>query len=434
MNLSSIVLVKKDFIPQIKTEQVEISVQNLANVLSYGNLTINYVDTKTKIKKEWILRPSDYTRWLEVVKDDEGHYIFSWQKDLVEKYLKTIKADVEQEPLNAKFEMANGKVKNFQASQSGIKMDISKTYLDLNKAFKERNYNPSELTKTVSLSAELVEPETKMSDANSLGISDILGVGISNYQYSHSNRIKNIANAVERLNGVIIKPGEIFSTNKYAGPYTAEAGYYPEEVIVGDQIKIEIGGGMCQIGTTMFRSAMNSGMPIKERVNHSLVVQYYADPVNNNPGTDATLYDPSLDLKFENDTANYMLLQTEMDAKKLELRFTLWGKSDGRKGSYTHPTVLQWYAPGAPIERKTTSLKSGQKQCQNAFSGAKATFIYTRVTSSTQKIERVFDSYYRALPKICMIGVSLEDFCKDNFASSECKNVEISTSTNSVVE
>ena len=58
---------------------------------------------------------------------------------------------------------------------------------------------------------------------------------------------------------------------------------------------------MCQIGTTLFRMAMNSGMPITERRNHSLVVHYYQDPVNGNPGTDATVYDPLIDFKFKND-------------------------------------------------------------------------------------------------------------------------------------
>ncbi len=422
--------VKRNFFePTIKVAQVKQIANSLSVFLSYGNFGLNHVDSKTKLKKDWILKPSDYQSWIKVIKDDEGNLIFALNKKEVETYLKTIKGDVEQEAVNAKFEIATGKVQKFQASQSGIKIDTDKVFLDLDKAFRERNYQTKELTKTVSLAVEIVEPEIKMADANNLGISDVLGVGISSYKYSHVNRIKNIANAVNKLNGVIIKPGEIFSTNKYAGPYTAENGYYPEEVIIGDQIKIEIGGGMCQIGTTMFRSAMNSAMPITQRVNHSLVVRYYEDPVNHNPGTDATLYDPYLDLKFENDTGNYMLLQTEMIEATLDLKFTLWGKSDGRKGSYTHPEVLQWYYPGATIERKTTTLQPGQKSCQNAFTGAKATFTYTRITSSSEKIDRVFDSYYRPLSQICMVGVSLGDFCKDNVGSTECKDYKESSAS-----
>ena len=161
---------------------------------------------------------------------------------------------------------------------------------------------------------------------------------------------------------------------------------------------------MCQIGTTLFRMAMNAGMPITERRNHSLVVGYYADPVNGNPGTDATLYEPLVDFKFLNDTGNYLLLQAEIDYKKQQLTFTLWGKSDGRKGWYTHPTVSRWIPAGEPKDIEVDNLKPGEKKCQNAFRGAVASFTYTRVTPSGEKIDRVFDSYYRSLPKICLVG------------------------------
>ena len=87
-------------------------------------------------------------------------------------------------------------------------------------------------------------------------------------------------------------------------PFTIEAGYLPELVIKGDEIKPEIAGGLCQVGTTMFRAAMNSGLKITERQNHSLVVSYYNDLSNGNPGTDATIYDPHPDFRFLNDTGN----------------------------------------------------------------------------------------------------------------------------------
>jgi vancomycin resistance protein YoaR len=261
-----------------------------------------------------------------------------------------------------------------------------------------------------------------MGQANDLGIGEIIGVGVSTFYDSHNNRISNIANAVNRLNGTLIRPNEVFSTNKYAGPYTTESGYLPEEVIVGNKIQKEVGGGMCQIGTTLFRMAMNSGMPITQRVNHSLMVSYYADPVNGNPGTDATVYEPYVDFKFTNDTGNYLLLQTEIDYTKQQLAFTLWGKNDGRSGSYTHPLVSAWYSPGAPIISKTTKLAAGVKKCQNAFTGAKASFTYTRATSSSQKIVQVFESYYRPLPQICELGVDKEEYCGgEGQTSEECK-------------
>jgi len=427
--LDTIEIKTKTFSPNIKKADMSLVKDKLSGVLTAGNISLSYVDNATKQKKEWSISPGVYKDWLIVIEDKEKNLIFDLNEKSVETYLDSIKKDIENSAQEAKFEMGNGVVKKFQVSKSGITIDKDKTYSDLSKVFRQRNYNKEQL-KTVNLSVKITEPDVKMSDVNNLGISIIVGTGVSSFKYSHVNRIKNIANAVKRLNGLLIKPGEIFSTNEGAGPYIAENGYLPEEVIVGDRIKIEIGGGMCQIGTTLFRMAMNSAMPITQRQNHSLVVQYYSDPVNGNPGTDATVYEPYVDFKFINDTGNYLLLQTSINYTSQELTFTLWGKSDGRKGSYTHPTVSKWYTPGEKIVRKTLELKEGEEKCQSAFSGANASFTYTRFTSSSEKIERVFDSYYRPLPKICMVGVSKANYCKENANDIQCKDfVQTITST-----
>ena len=247
-----------------------------------------------------------------------------------------------------------------------------------------------------------------MHDSNDLGILELVGAGSSTFKDSHTNRIKNIANAVARLNGTLIKPGEEFSAIKFAGPFTSASGFLPEQIIKGRKIATEVGGGMCQIGTTLFRMAMQTGLPITERHNHSLVVQYYADPVNGNPGTDATLYEPTLDFKFLNDTGHYLLLLTDIDYKKQLLTFSLWGTRDGRSGWYTRPKVSKWIPPPTEIEyvptddkAKAVNNKSEVVKCQSAFRGAVASFTYGRITPSGERIDRVFDSYYRPLPKIC---------------------------------
>ena len=287
-------------------------------------------------------------------------------------------------------------------------------------------------TSSVALIVDAEEPKLKMADVNNLGITSIIGIGTSTFKDSHSNRIKNIAHAVERLNGTIIAPGEEFSAIRYAGPFTEENGYLPEEVIKGTEIKKEVGGGMCQIGTTLFRMAMNSGMPITQRTNHSLVVSYYADPVNHNPGTDAAIYEPILDLKFMNDTGNYMLVETNIDYKKQMLTFTLWGKPDGRYGYYSHPIVSKWITPGDEQDTYTTELAPGVQKCQNAFKGAVASFTYTRFTSTTEKIDRIFTSAYRALPKICMIGIASSTPSDGSSASSTAVVEENASSTTSI--
>ncbi|MFA6547654.1 MAG: VanW family protein [Candidatus Magasanikbacteria bacterium] len=411
--LGNIAIQAQQFDPTIKTADVVKAAENLSGFLSYGDIGLNYVDPQTKIRRDWNLSVDQYSPWLEIQNDENNQPIFVLNHEKVKTYLEGLRYLVDKVPQDAKFSIAaDQKVKEFQASQTGLTLNVEKTLQDLNNAFRQRNYHSTEIIKTVSLTVDTAEPVVKTANVNSLGIEDVIGSGYSTFKDSHTNRIKNIAHAVERLNGTLIKPDEEFSAIKYAGPFTAENGYLPEAVIKGTEIKNEIGGGMCQIGTTLFRMAMNSGMNITQRQNHSLVVSYYADPVNGNPGTDAALYEPILDLKFINDTGNYLLLQTDIDYKKQQLTFTLWGKPDGRKGWFTHPLVKKWIPYGDPQEIKTDKVKPGVTKCQVAYRGAVASFTYSRVTPSGEKIDRVFESYYRPLPKICMIGVDPATLCK----------------------
>jgi len=410
--------IKQDlFVPDVLGADAYKAAEKLSSLFGYGELGLNYINPQTNIRRDWSIGPREYADWLEITRDGENNLVFVLNEEKVKKYLDILRTDVDESEQNAKFVMEDGKVKEFQASRSGLRLNLNKTYESINNAFKERNYRSSEVTKTVGLVVDMVDPQIKMAEVNDLGITGIIGVGYSTFRDSHNNRIRNIANAVKRLNGTLVKPGEIFSAIKYAGPFTTANGFLPEAVIKGRDIKNEVGGGMCQIGTTLFRMAMNSGMDIVERHNHSLVVNYYSDPVNGNPGTDAALYEPIVDLKFNNDTGNYLLLQTDIDYKKQMLTFTLWGKPDGRKGEYTHPIVSRWIAAGEPQEilvSKEPQVKVGEKKCQVAYRGAVASFTYTRITPSGEKIDRVFESYYRPLPKICMIGVeALPEGCKE---------------------
>lgn len=392
--------------PKVLESDVYPIVNRLENVFRQGDLVLNFQDPQTNLTKKWLLDESKFRDWIEV-QPRENNFIFGLNKDSVSKFLQEQVADkINIQPQNAKFETgADGRVIEFQGSRPGVEVDLDKTYEKINNAFIERTLHDEGVTKVVSVEVKVAEPIVSTGDVNDLGISEVLGVGVSDYSNSPTNRKKNIKNAVNKLNGILIKPGDTFSTLEYTRPFTLEGGYFPELVIKGDEMKAEIGGGLCQIGTTLFRMAMNSGMEIVERRNHSLVISHYNDPVNNLPGTDATVYDPAPDFKFKNDTGNYILIQTYMDTASEELFFTLWGTGDGRQGSYTHPIVDRWIPFGEPKIIETTKLAPGVQTCQNAFRGADTHFTYTRKLADGTVQEKLFESHYRPLQKICLLGV-----------------------------
>lgn len=403
LTFDSLTISPRPATPTITREEVAKNTSSIPSLLTEG-ITLMYEDATSTISQKWKLTPEQLSKWIMPLYISSSNQItFGVDSDKVKEYLEAnISRYINRQSRDAVFRMEGERVVEFKGSIMGQSIDYALTAERLNEALVARAKGES--TSSTLLAVKVVEPATTVAQANTLGITDIIGVGFSSYKGSSASRLKNITRAAQLLNGTIVKPGEIFSTNKYAGPYTLENGFVPEMVIKGREIKPEVGGGLCQIGTTMFRTAMNSGLPITERAAHGLVVNYYSDHRNGLPGTDATLYEPILDLKFENDTGHALLLQTEIDRANQRVVFTLWGKPDGRKGFYTAPVVERWIPAGPAEEVMVTTLPPGTKKCQGSFRGAVARFTYTRLLPGGEQIDRVFESNYRPLPTICMVG------------------------------
>lgn len=364
-------------------------------ITTVATTTIIYDDA------EWNIPREDLAAWIAVERDSDSPRL-AFDEQETDTFFDTIADEVEVEPRDAKFRIQNGKVIEFQGSREGVAIDREATRTALERAWLEGGGGATELV------TEKTKPNVATGDVNDLGIKEVLGVGRSNFSGSPRNRISNIRNGITRLNGTLIKPDEEFSLLGALRPFTVEGGYLPELVIKGDKIIPEIGGGLCQIGTTTFRMAMNSGMNITQRQNHSLVVRYYNDPKNGNPGTDATIYDPSPDFKFKNDTGAHLLITTEMNTTTGDLSFTLWGTSDGRKGSYSKPVVLNWASAGDPKEVPTTDIPPGERKCDVPHPGANTSFTYTMELADGTKKDTVYTSRYRALPQTCLVGVTAD--------------------------
>lgn len=340
--------------------------------------------------------------WLKPEKDDKGIPILSLDSEAMTAFLAEMHADIDIAPQDAKFSVEGDRVTEFVASRDGLVVDDDQLFADLRTAFTTEDAG----TNAITIAVARKSPEVPIESINTYGIKEILGVGYSSFAGSPSNRRVNIAHGADKLNGLLIPPGETLSLLENLKPFTTADGYLPELVIKGDEIIPEIGGGLCQIGTTTFRAALNSGLDIAERRNHSLVVSYYNDPSNGNPGTDATIYDPAPDLKITNDTAHYIMLATEVDSENSELFFTFWGTSDGRQGSYTPPEVLSWTGYGSPVMKETTSLAPGTTKCQAGHPGATTTFDYNILWADGTTTTETFNSSYRSLPQICLVGVA----------------------------
>jgi vancomycin resistance protein YoaR len=203
----------------------------------------------------------------------------------------------------------------------------------------------------------------------------------------------------KKINGMLIQPNETFSLVTTLGKIDGAHGWKPELVIKGSKITPEFGGGLCQVATTLFRSALNAGLPIVERTNHSLRISYYEPPV----GLDATIYEPKPDLRFTNNYSTPLLIQTEVKGTKLIFR--LYGTKDGRTVSIPTPTVYNKVGIPATKYIEVDTLKPGETKCQKpGHPGADAIATYTVTYPDGTKKVQTFKSHYRAIGVICQVG------------------------------
>ena len=216
---------------------------------------------------------------------------------------------------------------------------------------------------------------------NSLGIRELIGKGVSYFAGSIPNRIFNIELGAKRINGTIIAPGEVFSFNNTVGEVSGQTGYRQAYVISSGRTILDDGGGICQVSTTIFRAALNSGLPIVSRTAHAYRVGYY-EQRGFGPGLDATVFSPSVDFKFKNDTEKHILIQTIFNRSNAMLEVDIYGTRDDRIVELSKPVILS-RSPALPELRQDdpTLPKGTIKQVDFAAEGASVYFtrkVYRR--------------------------------------------------------
>ena len=373
---------------EINLEQANEKIDLIKNIIALDSLTLNYD------QRFWKINSAIYKDWLIFKINNEKEIIISFDFDKYKEHLEShIVPYINKDSRDAKFEVSNGRVIKFQSSQDGQAVNLEQSLEFIENAI-------NNLNSEIDLVVDIVKSEIETENINDKGIREIIGVGESDFKGSPVNRVHNIEIGAEKLNGLLIAPGAEFATMKNLTPINAENGYLPELVIKGNKTIPEYGGGLCQIGTTIYRAALNSGLKITQRRPHSYRVSYY-EPA----GLDATIYDPWPDMKFVNDTDNYILIQTSIVGTKLYFEF--WGTKDGRQVTVTDPVIYNIISPGETKEVETEDLDPGVRKCtESAHAGADAYFDYTvDYADDRETYEERVRSHYVPWQAVCLIGV-----------------------------
>jgi len=199
------------------------------------------------------------------------------------------------------------------------------------------------------------EPEVKaVATAEDLGIIEPVSV-VSTYFYdSGSARVHNVTIAAAAFHGLLIAPGGTLSMAEVLGDISLDNGYAEALIIFGDRTIKGVGGGVCQVSTTLFRAAFFGGYPIVERHPHAYRVGFYEQgPSSPGPGLDATVFIPIVDFKFTNDRPSWLLLETYIYGNQLIWKF--YSTSDGRQVEWTKEEANKVDAP-EPLYKENPDL------------------------------------------------------------------------------
>jgi len=342
---------------------------------------------------EWHMAPDVVAGLLTVseVVDGTGQTQVAVELDLDKfvPYVEQFAPTINREPVDAQLEFDDeaGKVVVVQESRRGRTLDVDSIYEQLALI----SQTPESVVK---LTVKDVLPAVNSENVETLGIKELISESTSYFKGSSEGRMKNIALAASKFNGVVIPPGEEFSFNKHLGEVTKENGFDESLIIYGDRTTVGIGGGVCQVSTTAFRTAFLGGFKIIERWAHGYRVGWYE--TNSVVGLDATVYTPDVDFRFRNDTGHFLLIQTEADLVEGTVTFKFYGTRPDREVIVSEPTITNVVKHGPPLYEDDPTLPKGvTKQVDWAKDGMDVAITRTVKISDTVLYEDVVVSQYR---------------------------------------
>ena len=245
--------------------------------------------------------------------------------------------------------------------------------------------------------------------AQQLGITELVTQTTTWFYGSTPERKHNIARAAAQFFGIVIAPGEEFSFNRYLGDVTEEAGFTTGLIILNGRTVEGIGGGVCQVSTTLYQTAFWSGFPITARLEHGYRVHYYDD--GEGPGMDATVYSPFVDLRFVNNTPYHLLIENYYNETFEALTFKFYSTRDGRRVEKDAPIFENVRPPNPDVWEFNPELEEGEiVQVDWAVEGADVT-VGRRVYDGNGNLmygNETFVSHYIPWQNVYQYGPGVE--------------------------
>ncbi|MBM3144491.1 MAG: hypothetical protein FJ010_05870 [Chloroflexi bacterium] len=380
------------------------------NIIS-APLIVNYPGAEEGAPGPWAFAREDLADMLiiERVATPEGaEYRVNLSDERLRNFLNEIAPDLAKREENARFIFDDDtrQLEVIQPAIYGQSVDVETTIQSLNARVLAGEHD-------VTLDMEYSTPEiTDEATAEDLGITELVSSHTTYYYGSDSSRKQNIATAAERFHGLLIPPGATFSMGDVLGDVSLDTGYAEAWIIYGDRTIKGVGGGVCQVSTTLFRTVFFGGYPIEERHPHAYRVYYYEQTYGGGhdtqwAGLDATVYVPVVDFEFTNDTPYWLLMETYVGNFYLTWKF--YSTSDGRTVEWDTTGLTNKQDPPEPRYEENEDLDAGViKQVDWSVEGADVTVTRDVWRNGEIIYEDTFQTHYMPWRAVCEYGPATE--------------------------
>ncbi len=346
----------------------------------------------------WLMPPDQLAKKLVFERQkvaDGWTYQVKLDESALREYLQGIDADITRSPQDARF-IFNDETRQLELIQPAVigrVLDIEATIQEINRRLPQGEHH-------IALAVNYLPPQIGDDvQGEALGITELVQAYTSYFRGSSPERMRNIQLAAARFHGLLVPPGAVFSMADYMGDVTLDNGYAEAWIIYGGRTIKGVGGGVCQVSTTLFRTAFFAGFPILERHPHAYRVSYYEQTARgvdaNLAGLDATVFVPLVDFKFKNDTPYWLLMETYFNSTARSLTWKFYSTSDGRRVEWDTTGPQNIVEPPEPLYEENPELAKGEIiQVDWAAEGADVRVTRTVYRDGAVLYSDVFETHY----------------------------------------
>jgi vancomycin resistance protein YoaR len=346
----------------------------------------------------WTIPPGQLAQMLaiQLADTDAGpRFQVGLRQELLVAYLADLAPKLLRYPVNARFTFndESRKLEVIQPAVIGRQLNVQNSLNVIQDKLRAGEHN-------IALAIDYNDPPvTDSMTGEELGITELVQSTTSFFRGSSSERVQNIKAASEKFHGLMVAPGETFSMASAIGDITLDNGFAEALIIAGGQTIKGVGGGVCQVSTTLFRNVFFAGFPVVERYAHAYRVGYYEQTSGGHDaslaGLDATVFVPIVDFKFVNDTPYWLLMETYVNGYNLTWKF--YSTSDGRTVDWDSSGPNNQVAPPEPIYRENPDLPKGEiRQVDWAAEGADVTVTRTVNRNGSVYFSDQINTHYEA--------------------------------------